>query len=196
MAVKAEENRILILGDSLSAAYGIRLEQGWVALLETRLADQGYRYRVTNASVSGDTSRGALTRLDGLLQAGPPRIAIVELGGNDGLRGIPVEELRDNLDQIVARLLRAGSRVLLIPMQLPPNYGPVYMEKFKGAYRDVAAAHGITIGDFILDDIALRPELMQEDGIHPRAEAGPLIMERIWRSLLPMLEPPPNGTSK
>ena len=196
MPVKAGENRILILGDSLSAAYGIRLERGWVALLEARLADQGYRYRVTNASVSGDTSRGALARLDGLLRTEPPRITIVELGGNDGLRGIPVEEIRDNLDEIVDRLLRAGSRVLLIPMQLPANYGQAYIDKFDEVYRDVAASRGVTLGDFILDDVALRAELMQEDGIHPRARAEPIIMERVWHSLRTMLEPPPPGVSK
>jgi len=187
----AEEDRILILGDSLSAAYGIRLEQGWVALLEARLTDQGYRYRVINASVSGDTSRGALTRLEGLLQSGPSAIAIVELGGNDGLRGIALEEFRANLDLITAKLVAAGSRVLLIPMKLPPNYGPAYARGFEQIYRDVARVHGVVLGDFLLEDIALRQELMQEDGIHPRAEAQTLILDRVWRWLEPMLAAQP-----
>lgn len=190
-AAHAADDRILVLGDSLSAAYGIRLEQGWVALLEARLSDQGYRYRVINASVSGDTSRGALTRLEGLLQSGPPAIAIVELGGNDGLRGISLEEFRANLDRIAAKLVGAGSRVLLIPMKLPPNYGPAYAQGFEQVYRDVARVHGVVLGDFLLEDIALRRELMQEDGIHPGAEAQTLILDRVWRWLEPMLAAQP-----
>ncbi|MBI2993138.1 MAG: arylesterase [Gammaproteobacteria bacterium] len=187
----AVDDRILVLGDSLSAAYGIRLEQGWVALLEARLSAQGYRYRVVNASISGDTSRSALTRLEGLLREGPPAIAIVELGGNDGLRGIALDEFRANLDQIAARLVTAGSRVLLIPMRIPPNYGPAYAQGFEQIYRDVAQGCGAVLGDFLLEDIALRQELMQEDGIHPRAEAQTLMLDRVWRSLEPMLAAQP-----
>lgn len=183
-----------MLGDSLSAAYGMEAKRGWVSLLEGRLAAQGYRYRIVNASISGDTSRGARARLDELLQREQPALAIVELGGNDGLRGIALEELRGNLDHIVQRLRATGSSVLLLPMKLPPNYGPAYTEGFETIYRDLAAQHGARLGAFPLDGIALRAELMQDDGIHPTAAAQPLILDNVWRDLVPLLEAPAPGT--
>lgn len=186
-AAGAKDRLIMVLGDSLSASYGMDALQGWVALLEARLAEQGYRYRVVNASISGDTSRGALVRLDALLHADPPQITILALGGNDGLRGIALHELKENLDQIAAKLLESGSRVLVIPMKLPPNYGPAYTEDFERVYRDLEDARPVAMGKFLLDGIALRPELMQEDGIHPRVEAQPLMLENVWRSLQPLL---------
>ncbi len=174
----------MILGDSLSAGYGMRVEQGWVALLAQRITAQGYPQRVVNASISGDTSRGALARLGPLLTAESPKFTIVELGGNDGLRGIPLDELRNNLGEILKQIRATGSEVLLLPMKLPPNYGPAYTQGFEQIYRDLAADHGALLGLFILEDIALNPELMQADGIHPTAAAQPLIVDRVW----PMLE--------
>ncbi|MBI2969289.1 MAG: arylesterase [Gammaproteobacteria bacterium] len=187
-AVLPHERTILVLGDSLSAGYGISVDRGWVSLLQERLEEKGYRYRVLNASISGDTSSGARARLNGLLKDGPPDISVVELGGNDGLRGISLEELGRNLDDIVGRLLDAGSRVLLLPMKLPPNYGPVYTQGFERLYRDLAAEHDVVVGAFILKDIVLNAELMQDDGIHPRAEAQPIILDRVWSVLEPMLQ--------
>lgn len=175
-----------MLGDSLSASYGMDLESGWVSLLETRVAAQGYR--IHNASVSGETSRGALARLDPLLQRVRPEVAVVELGGNDGLRGIPLEEVRRNLEHIVRSLREAGSRVLLLPMKLPPNYGSAYIQRFEAIYSDLGREPGVSLGSFPLEQVALQEHLMQEDGIHPRAEAQPVIMEAVWSSLEPMLE--------
>ena len=185
MATRAGEGTLLILGDSLSAGYGMRVEQGWVALLAQRITEKGYPQRVVKASISGDTSRGALARLGPLLAADRPEFTIVELGGNDGLRGVPLEELRRNLGKILTQVCAAGSDVLLLPMKLPPNYGPAYTQGFEQIYRDLAAQHGATLGLFILEDIALKPELMQQDGIHPTAEAQPLIVDRVW----PLIEP-------
>lgn len=170
----------MILGDSLSAGYGMRVEQGWVALLAQRITAQGYLHRVVNASISGDTSAGGLARLGQLLADVRPQFTVVELGGNDGLRGVPLDELRRNLDEILAQLCAAGSEVLLLPMKLPPNYGPAYTQGFEQIYRDLAAKHGVLLGLFILEDIALKPELMQADGIHPTAAAQPLILDRVW----------------
>jgi acyl-CoA thioesterase-1 len=185
-AAAGADRTILVLGDSLSASYGMDMESGWVSLLEARAAAQGYR--IHNASVSGETSRGALARLDPLVARIRPDVAIVELGGNDGLRGVPLDELRSNLQQIVRTLVASGSRVLLLPMKLPPNYGPVYTERFEGIYRDLGQEPGVSLGTFMLEGVALKEHLMQEDGIHPRAEAQPVIMEAVWRSLEPMLE--------
>ncbi len=180
VATSAGEGTLLILGDSLSAGYGMRVEQGWVALLAQRITAQGYPHRVVNASISGDTSNGALARLGPLLAEARPQFTVVELGGNDGLRGVPLDELRRNLDEILAQVCAAGSDVLLLPMKLPPNYGPAYTQGFEQIYRDLAAKHGVLLGLFLLEDIALKPELMQSDGIHPNAEAQPMILDRIW----------------
>lgn len=178
---------LLVLGDSLSAGYGLAVEQGWVALLERRLAEEGYNYRVVNASISGDTSRGALARLGDLLARFRPTVTIVELGGNDGLRGISPAELRANLAAIIARLKNSGSRILLVPVQLPPNYGNAYLEKFAAVYPGLAEEYDVRLSPFMLEDIALNPELMQEDGIHPRAEAQPMVLDNLWPALKALL---------
>jgi len=180
VATRAGEGILLILGDSLSAGYGMRVEQGWVALLAQRITAQGYPHRVVNASISGDTSHGGLARLGPLLAEARPQFTVVELGGNDGLRGVPLDELRRNLGEILTQVCAAGSDVLLLPMKLPPNYGPAYTQGFEQIYRDLAAEHGVLLGLFILEDIALKPDLMQSDGIHPAAEAQPIILDRIW----------------
>lgn len=187
----AKDKTILILGDSLSAGYGINIEYGWVALLGERLSSQGYRYNVINSSISGDTTRGALVRLERELEnRGAPEIAIIELGGNDGLRGLSLEEIRTNLSRIIVRLANAGSSILLIPIRLPPNYGPVYNEKFMEVYRDLARENQVTLGRFILEDIAGKPQLMQEDGIHPLEPAQMQMLDNIW----PQLETLISGT--
>lgn len=183
LPLHARDKTLLILGDSLSAAYGIPVQSGWVALLEQRLAAQGYAFNVVNASVSGETTLGALTRLDTLLANHQPDYSVVELGGNDGLRGLPFAEIEQNLATIVVRINRHGSEVLLVPMQLPPNYGQVYNQKFRQVYQRVAEQYEVPLSTFILEDIAINRDLMQSDGIHPVASAQPLMLENIWPSL-------------
>ena len=184
----AKEPILLILGDSLSAGYGIALQNGWVALLQERLRAQGYPYKVMNASISGDTTRGARARLAPLLATSTPDIVIIELGGNDGLRGIPVDEMYGNLSGIITELKKRNIRVLLIPMQLPPNYGTAYTEKFMQTYVQLAKAQDITLGTFILQGIAERTELMQSDGIHPQASAQMMMLDNIWPDLQALLK--------
>jgi len=183
----AADRTLLVLADSLSASYGIAIEDGWVSLLQKRLDASGHTYKVLNASISGDTTHGAKSRLDEILVQSVPAITIVELGGNDGLRGLPVAEISKNLAEIITLLTSKGSSVLLVPMLLPPNYGKIYIEKFSNIYKQLAADHDIIQGRFILDGIAIRPELMQVDGIHPKAEAQPMMLENIWADLEPML---------
>jgi acyl-CoA thioesterase-1 len=187
ICARAEDRIILVLGDSLSAGYGIDVKDGWVSLLNQRLQTQGYNYKVINASISGDTTRGARERLDKELETSRPEIGIIELGGNDGLRGLSLEEMRNNLAGIIAAFSRAGSKVLLLPIQLPPNYGPVYNERFRRIYRELAASNNVVLGRFILEGIADKPQLMQDDGIHPRAGAQMMMLENIWPQLQPML---------
>jgi acyl-CoA thioesterase-1 len=183
----AQDKNILVLGDSISSGYGLGLEQGWVYLLQQRLIDLGYRYEVKNASISGDTTRGARKRLGKILQQQNAHISIVELGGNDGLRGLSLKEISANLDAIISKLENSGSLVLLVPMRLPPNYGPVYNDRFEALYRDIAEKYDIDLATFILKDVAEYAELMQSDGIHPRAEAQTIMLDNIWDSLHPLL---------
>jgi acyl-CoA thioesterase-1 len=187
LPVQAAEKTLLVLADSLSASYGIAMEQGWVSLLQRRLHEQGYLYRVINASISGDTTHGAKSRLDEILVDGMPEITIVELGGNDGLRGLPIAEIRKNLEGIIIQLQQQGGKVLLLPMLLPPNYGKIYIDRFAGLYRELADVHDVALGRFILVCIADRPELMQGDGIHPRAEAQGMMLDNVWPDLEPLL---------
>ena len=183
LPLNARERTLLILGDSLSAAYGIPVSDGWVSLLEQRLQQQGYAFNVVNASISGETTVGALTRLDNILDTHQPVLTVVELGGNDGLRGFQFTEIEQNLSVIVDRLKNNNSEVLLVPMQLPPNYGHAYNQKFQQVYVRVAGQYGIPLSRFILEDIALDKQLMQEDGIHPVAKAQPIMLDNIWPSL-------------
>ena len=187
-AANAADKSLLVLGDSLSAGYGIEDERGWVTLLQERLNSRGYSYHVINASISGDTTSGAHARLADLLRESLPEIAIVELGGNDGLRGLPLEEMYQNLSKIITRMLDVKTRILLIPIQLPPNYGQIYTAKFQEVYQRLAETHDVVAGKFLLDGIALNPDLMQADGIHPKANAQMLILENIWPFLEPMLD--------
>ena len=185
--VSAEARTLLVLGDSLSAAYGIPLEQGWVALLEERIVRQGLGYKVVNASISGETTIGARSRLKKLLAETRAELVIVELGGNDGLRGFALPEIEQNLSGIIRMIQDAGGRALLTPMQLPPNYGAAYNQRFRAIYHDIAARLNVPLSKFILHDIAEHPELMQADGIHPTAAAQARMLENIWPGLLALM---------
>lgn len=186
-AFAATDPVILVLGDSLSAGYGIDTKRSWVGLLQQRLAQQGYSYRVVNASISGDTLRGARTRLGELLNSHGPIIVVVELGGNDGLRGLPISELRDNLSKILEACRARAAEVVLVAMRLPPNYGGHYTERFEAVYRELAKEHDVILAPFILDGIADHPELMQDDGVHPRTAAQERMLDNLWPSIVPLL---------
>lgn len=179
---------ILVTGDSLSAAYGMPLEQGWVALLQKKLQEAGYPQQVINTSVSGETTSGALARLEQELQRYQPQIVIIELGGNDGLRGLSLSKLRSNLQKMVQLSQQAGIKVLLLGMRLPSNYGATYTEQFHQSYQDVAAQMNIAIVPFFLEPIALERKLFQDDGVHPSAEAQPLLLNVVWPKLEPLLK--------
>ena len=179
---------ILVLGDSLSGAWGIDTNEGWVALLQQEISKQGFDYTVINASVSGDTSRTGLSRIDSALQEHKPVIVIVALGGNDGLRGLAFSEIESSLASIIERCQKDGARVLLSAVRLPPNYGPVYIEQFAGLYQGLSERYGIPLVPRMLDQVAENRDLMQEDGIHPKAEAQPQIMQNVWVGLEQMLE--------
>ena len=178
---------ILVVGDSLSAGFGIKLEQGWVALLQKKLAQEGYGHRVVNASASGETTGGAMTRLPRALAQHRPAVVILELGGNDGLRGLPVGDIRANFERMIGLATQAGARVLLIGMRMPPNYGPQYTREFDGLYAELARAHGLALVPFFLDGVALDEGLMQDDGIHPTAAAQPKLLAVVWPRLRPLL---------
>ena len=182
---------VLVLGDSISAAYGMALEEGWVARLGERLAAKGTRF--VNASISGDTSAGGLRRLPALLAEHRPDLLVLELGGNDGLRGHPTSALRDNLTAMAELAIDAGAEVLILPMEIPPNYGPRYTSSFRAAFRDAASASGAHLGPFLLEGIATDPSLMQPDGIHPTVEAQPLIADRLEAILAGLLTPAGEG---
>jgi acyl-CoA thioesterase-1 len=184
----ASDRTILVLGDSLSAAYGIRSEQGWVALLAQRLHAQGYGYEVVNASVSGETSGGGLQRLPRALQIHQPGMVILELGANDGLRGLPSGATKDNLTKMVQLAQAAGARVLLIGIRIPPNYGPRYANEFADMYPGIAKQYHLPIVPFLLEKVALDPGLMQEDGLHPNARGEPQVLDTVWQVLEPLLK--------
>jgi acyl-CoA thioesterase I len=184
----ASDRTILVLGDSLSAAYGIRPEQGWVALLTQRLHSQGYGYEVVNASVSGETSSGGLQRLPRALQIHHPGIVVLELGANDGLRGLPVAATKENVAKMVQLSQATGARVLLLGIRIPPNYGPRYANDFAALYPEIAKQFRLPLIPFLLDKIALDPALMQEDGLHPNARGEPQVLENVWRGLEPLLK--------
>jgi len=182
----AAERVIVVLGDSLTAGLGVAREEAYPALLEARLRREGYDYRVVNAGVSGDTSAGGLRRVDWALRA-RPAIVIVALGANDGLRGLPVDALRDNLERIVRRVRAAGARVLLAGMRVPPNYGDEYARDFAAVFPEVARRTGVPLAPFLLDGVAGEARLNQADGIHPTAEGQRLIASRLWSHLRPLL---------
>jgi acyl-CoA thioesterase I len=183
----AEAPVILVFGDSISAGYGLALDQGWVQLLKTRLKSQGYGYQVVNASVSGETTAGGLARLPRALALHHPSIVILELGGNDGLRALPIAQMRANLTQMVNLSAAAGAKVLLLGMRMPPNYGPQYTEQFAMVFSDLAAERKTSLVPFLLTDIALSPSLLQNDDIHPNALGQPILLDNVWPALKPLL---------
>jgi acyl-CoA thioesterase-1 len=186
--VMAQERVIVAFGDSLTAGFGVSPDEAWPALVEARLRREGYLYRVVNAGVSGDTTAGALRRLDWVRRA-RPEVAIVALGANDGLRGQPLAAMRDNLIAIVSGLRDGGTRVLLAGMQLPRNYG-AYAREFAGTYSAVAKKAGVALMPFLLDGVAMDIRLNQADGVHPNAEGHRVIAERVWPFLTPLLARP------
>ena len=185
----ASDRVILVLGDSLSAAHGIDQDAGWVALLSARLDRHGWGYRVVNASVSGDTTGGGLARLPDALDRHDPAILIVELGGNDGLRGLPLAEIHGNLTRIVRLAERRGIRILLLGVRLPPNYGAGFTERFQALFQDVARTEDIPLVPKVLAGVAEDAELMQADGIHPTAAAQPRLLANVWPKLRGLLGP-------
>jgi len=187
LQVVAEAPRILVLGDSLSAAYGIEVRQGWVSLLEQRLAGK-YPHVVINASVSGETTGGGLARLPALLQQHQPSVVIVELGGNDGLRGYPLNVMQQQMTEIIEKSRAAGATVVLVGMQIPPNYGPRYTNRFHDIYKELAEKFELPLVQFLLEGVATEAALMQRDGIHPTAEAQEKILDNVWSVLQPLLE--------
>jgi acyl-CoA thioesterase-1 len=185
---KAETPVILVFGDSISAGYGLaHVELGWVELLKTRLKDAGYGYQVVNASVSGETTAGGVARLPRALELHHPAIVIIELGGNDGLRALPIAQLRANLGQMVDLATAAGAKVLVLGMRMPPNYGPEYTQQFSDSFSELARTKKVPWVPFLLNDIALSQNLLQEDTIHPNAEGQPKLLENVWPALKPML---------
>ncbi len=188
---RAETPVILVFGDSISAGYGLaHVDQGWVALLQTRLKQQEYGYRVVNASVSGETTAGGLARLPRALKLHQPKIVILELGGNDGLRALPIAQMRANLTQMAALSAAAGAKVLLLGMRMPPNYGPDYTEQFRAVFSDLAREQKLPLVPFLLNGIALTPALMQADGIHPDELGQPKLLDNVWPALVPLLRRP------
>ncbi|MEF8698660.1 MAG: arylesterase [Candidatus Accumulibacter sp. UW26] len=178
---------ILVFGDSLSAGYGIRQDAAWPALLAKRLQEKSLDYSVVNASISGETTSGGRTRIDAALARHSPRVVIVALGANDGLRGLPVAQMRDNLTAIVASAQQKKARVLLVGQRIPPNYG-AYALQFHQVFGDVAKARQTALVDFLLDGVATQPRMFQADNLHPTAEAQALLLDNVWRGLAPLLE--------
>lgn len=183
----ASAPKILVLGDSLSAGYGIELQQGWVSLLEQRLQAEGYDHLVVNASVSGETAGGGLARLPALLQEHQPAIVVLELGGNDGLRGHPVNIMERQLSDIIEKSQQASARVLLLGMHIPPNYGKRYTDLFHNTFGSLAKKYQLDYVPFFLETVATEAGLMQRDGIHPTADAQPAMLDNVWPTLKKML---------
>jgi acyl-CoA thioesterase I len=192
----ADSPAIVVLGDSLSAAYGIPTDRGWVSLLEARLVAAGPGYRVVNASISGDTTGGGLTRLPEILERHRPAVVVVALGANDGLRGIAIREIEDNLKALVRLVRGAGAAVLLVGVRLPPNYGAAYTEGFQGSLRRVAEAEQVALVPDLLAGVAEDWHLMQADGLHPTAEAQPRILDNVWPGLEALLVAQPEPASR
>lgn len=174
---------LLVVGDSISAGYGMEAEQGWVALLQKKLQAERLNYQVVNASISGDTSAGGLARIDKILAQTKPQWVLLELGANDGLRGLSPKEMKHNLAQIIDRSQKAGAKVALLAMKLPPNYGKRYIEMFYQVYPTLATELKIPLVPFILEEVASKKEMWQADGLHPNAQGQPLILNKVWQNL-------------
>ena len=187
-ALACAKGPVLVVGDSLSAEHNIAAGSGWVSLLQRRLAARpGGGIAVVNASISGETSAGALTRLPALLQKHRPSVLVVELGGNDALRGLSPAQLRGNLEKMVVLGRQSGAKVLLLGIDVPPNYGPAYRERLRRTYVELAQAQGAALVPFFLEGVALQPGLMQGDGLHPTAAAQPRLLDNVWPRLEPLL---------
>jgi acyl-CoA thioesterase-1 len=188
VAARADTAPILVFGDSISAGYGLaHVDGGWVGLLRLKLKAEGYGYPVVNASVSGETTAGGLARLPRALELHHPAIVVIELGGNDGLRALPLDQMRANLGRMVDLSTAAGARVLLLGIRVPPNYGPEYTEKFFATFADVAKLKGAALVPFLLADVALAPDLMQADGLHPNDAGQPKLLATVWPALVRLL---------
>lgn len=179
---------IIVLGDSISASYGIDVDQGWVSLLQKKLQRENKPYTIFNESISGDTTAGGLARIDKALDLHKPTIVLLELGANDGLRGLSPKKMKKNLAEITRRVQQSGANVLLLGMRIPPNYGKRYVDMFYNIYPQLAEELKISLVPFLLQDVALHKELMQNDGLHPSALAQPLIAEKVWEHLYPLLD--------
>jgi acyl-CoA thioesterase-1 len=186
----AAPRTVVVLGDSLSAGYGIKIQEGWVNLLAQRITSEGYGYKVINASVSGETTQGGLARLPRVLKLHKPAVVIIELGGNDGLRGLPLATSRENLRRTIELARGAQAQVLLVGMMIPPNYGPRYAQEFRDMFTTLAASHKVALVPFLLDRVALETGLMQDDGIHANAKGQPRMLENVWPKLKPLLVAP------
>ena len=171
---------MLVFGDSLSAGFGIDVDQSWTALLQARLRDQGYEHRVINASISGDTTESGAARIGGAISNFAPELIILALGGNDGLRGIPPDRTRGNLQSIIRQGKDSGAAVVLLGIKIPPNYGQRYIETFEAVFRDVATENEVPWIEFFMEGVALNEELMQADGIHPNSAAQPVLLDNAW----------------
>jgi acyl-CoA thioesterase-1 len=184
----AAERAVLVVGDSLSAAYGLSAEQGWVALTAARVRTDKPGWRVVNASVSGETTAGGASRIAGELARHRPAIVVIELGVNDGLRGLDLTQTRANLEKMIVAAHGAGAKVLLLGMRIPPNYGRRYTEGFARVFSDLAAAHDTALLPFLLEPVATDPDAFLPDNLHPDAEAQPLLRDHVWKALAPLLD--------
>ena len=180
LALPVPAQNILLIGDSISAAFGLEIEQGWVSLLQKRLEEQDYPHRGVNASVSGETTAGGLARLPVLLEQVQPELVIIELGGNDGLRGLPAANMQQNLSAMVEQSRASGADVILLGMRIPPNYGPRYNDAFEQVFVDLSQSLDVPLVPFLLEGVGTVPELMLDDGIHPGAAAQPLLLDNAW----------------
>jgi acyl-CoA thioesterase-1 len=188
MSMTATAKSIVVLGDSISASYGIEVTEGWVALLQKKLNEKHSDCIISNESISGDTTAGGLARIDNVLKLHKPNIVIIELGANDGLRGLSPALIKSNLAEMIRRAQKANAKVLLLSMKIPPNYGKRYTDMFYSVYSQLSKELGVPYVPFILEDVALVKELMQQKGLHPNAEAQPIIADKIWPHLLPLLK--------
>ncbi len=182
-----EKPVLLVLGDSLSAGYGMDREDSWVHLLGLRLEQHGHDYQILNSSISGDTTQGGLSRLPRLLDRYQPEWVIIELGGNDGLRGIDPQVSRQNMTQMIESSIESGARVLLAGIKLPPNYGTAYLEQFESMYGDLAFEYNTLLVPFFMDGVVFEPGYMQDDGIHPNEDGQPVLLDNVWKVLAPAL---------
>lgn len=188
MSMTAAAKSIVVLGDSISAGYGIEVSQGWVALLQQKLDEKSAGYTIDNESISGDTTAGGLARIDRALSSHKPAVVIIELGANDGLRGLPPELIKRNLAEISRRAQQAGAQVLFLSMKIPPNYGKRYIDLFYNIYPQLATELRVPYVPFIMEDVALSKDMMQQDGLHPNAKGQPFIADKVWPQLLPLLK--------